>query len=446
MNPISWLANFLGGDFMTQMFLPLLSLIWNNNQAREGNAETEKIIGNAIADWQGLQDLGGGYQDFVSNEYIPQLENIYGQMMNAWNQGFGNVLGAPLGLPGIGTGGPGAGPGGPTQTSTQLISDTWMSPEQKQAWKDRLGADYGKVFDPEGATATSEQQIFDRISAVRPPSAVGDATTVTLDENGNPVETVLYDANASPFAALEQTLPEALQGYAGRFSAGMGELDKLSDEASRRIDRDYGNLLTGAEQSLVDRGLYNTSTLGATQRGVEEGRTRAQTELDDVLARERLNWGSALSNDFLQALERGITGGVGMMGDYGGNLLNAMDAGWTTSFNNLVETQGMIDQLRGMLIPEAPPMMNPFDTFGAMGQARNARNRYNEAMKQTWFDQSGLAQLPTMAIGSLTGGLTGGFGNALGGALFSGLPSGGGGSKLPPVSTYYQEPRYPRGR
>jgi hypothetical protein len=68
-------------------------------------------------------------------------------------------------------------------------------------------------------------------------------------------------------------------------------------------------------------------------------------------------------------------------------------------------------------------MINPFDTFGAMGQARNARNRYNDAMKQTWFEQSGLAQLPTMAIGGLTGGLTSGFGTAAGLSLFNSLGS-----------------------
>ena len=94
--------------------------------------------------------------------------------------------------------------------------------------------------------------------------------------------------------------------YADREFSIMGEMSGLGRAARADLNRRYDQEAGNVEQSLIDRGLGNTTVLGSMTRGVRDQQDRAMNSLNEQLRRERLGYRTALSGDTLGAAERSI--------------------------------------------------------------------------------------------------------------------------------------------
>ena len=94
--------------------------------------------------------------------------------------------------------------------------------------------------------------------------------------------------------------------YASREQHIMGEMSGLGRAARADLNRRYDQEAGNVEQSLIDRGLGNTTVLGSMTRGVRDQQDRAMNSLNEQLRRERLGYRTALSGDTLGSMERSI--------------------------------------------------------------------------------------------------------------------------------------------
>ena len=96
------------------------------------------------------------------------------------------------------------------------------------------------------------------------------------------------------------------QGYGERETTLNDLLGLRGREAASDINRQFNRNQADSRQSLVDRGLYNTTVMDSVGRGIEEDRSRELRGLDEQVTEQELAQLERLSGDTLAAQERGI--------------------------------------------------------------------------------------------------------------------------------------------
>lgn len=97
-----------------------------------------------------------------------------------------------------------------------------------------------------------------------------------------------YQAQASQRTeALKQQREQTLRLGRAAFERARGELSKVGGAARERIGQSREGRLARSQQSLISRGLGNTTILGSRERGIESDIGREQGSLDEMLARMR---------------------------------------------------------------------------------------------------------------------------------------------------------------
>ena len=104
--------------------------------------------------------------------------------------------------------------------------------------------------------------------------------------------------------ANQQRYEDILGGYRDRYGQAMNQLQGLGSVEADRINRRYDSLSGATQQSLVDRGLYNTTIAPGMLRGVERDRAEAHSALQEQIRRENLGYHTQLSGDTLGFMER----------------------------------------------------------------------------------------------------------------------------------------------
>lgn len=87
--------------------------------------------------------------------------------------------------------------------------------------------------------------------------------------------------------ALEKQRARTLKLGRAAFERARGELSKVGGAARERIGMSRERRLGSSQQSLISRGLGNTTILDTAGRGIESDIGREQLSLDDMLARQR---------------------------------------------------------------------------------------------------------------------------------------------------------------
>ena len=103
---------------------------------------------------------------------------------------------------------------------------------------------------------------------------------------------------------VQQLSTNLQQGYGDVYNWGMGQLEGLGEQSRRDIELGARATKSTAIEGLNARGLGNTTTRVSALRGVNADRTAALNRLEDQLAQNRLQWGTALRGNQLQAQER----------------------------------------------------------------------------------------------------------------------------------------------
>lgn len=218
----------------------------------------------------------------------------------------------------------------------------------------------------------------------------------------------LAEQNVGPiFGADANTLDRTLSmpdegwlsGWAGRFKAGMAELDKLGETARGDIAETFRNVRGRGHQELLNRGISPLNPLMEISAGAQESEELAK--LDEILARERLNWGSQLSGDFLNALTSGLSDLSGYDTSMGQNTLNYFTGMWpqvlnqTSNYLNQYSQTGMnfLNMLNNTYQQGAVQGPNPPNwasdwmlPWWQNWQARQAAQQAYQASKPSFWD------------------------------------------------------------
>jgi hypothetical protein len=123
----------------------------------------------------------------------------------------------------------------------------------------------------------------------------------TRGEIGNKYDALTGSVTGDRLTATDRANPQALQGYAGRYEAMRGELDRLSGQERDDLRRSYRSATNTEESRLSQQGLGGTSVTSSMRKGMLRDETDAMRRLSDSLLRERVSTLSGLSGDYLQA-------------------------------------------------------------------------------------------------------------------------------------------------
>lgn len=158
--------------------------------------------------------------------------------------------------------------------------------------------------------------------------------------------------------------PDPIGGYLGRYLSGMAQLDRLGETARRNVREQFDTVSGQAQQSMVDRGLANTTIGPQLQAYIGGQEANAMTDVEETLAAQRLGWGSQLSGDFLNAQTQ-----LGLSGiDLGRQNTMTLADFLTDSYMTDLNTRLGLDQSRlgilGSLMTEGPPRAYWSDALG----------------------------------------------------------------------------------
>lgn len=95
-----------------------------------------------------------------------------------------------------------------------------------------------------------------------------------------------------------------LQGYQDRYNRGLANLEGQGAQQKRDINKQYDSLAAANQQSLVSRGLGNSTLVNNAATSNLRGRTDAVGRLEDALRAQRLALDAQLSGDILGVIER----------------------------------------------------------------------------------------------------------------------------------------------
>lgn len=145
--------------------------------------------------------------------------------------------------------------------------------------------------------------------------------------------------------ANEQRYQDILGGYQTREEAANALVQALGASQAEDINRSYAQSQAGMRQNMVDRGLFNTTVLDSSARGIESDRQKSLRDLTETIARIRLGTMLGTSGDRLGFMERRNDVGPDPMAY--ANLMMQMGAGGVGT--------GFVPQY---------PMMYPQPTYG----------------------------------------------------------------------------------
>lgn len=245
---------------------------------------------------------------------------------------------------------------------------------------------YGTPYTPAGQPNTGSLS-----SAMSIPGAGGDV----INQNDP-----LYSALAGSVPSAASNLPEALRGYAGRYSSGMGLLEGMGTQARKDINKQYNEKQSQASANAVSRGLAGTSVPGAMVAQLEGERSDAIGTLEESLRGQKLNWSSLLSGDFLNAQSNAFTNMNNYNTSMGANALNMFNTGVGQRIGSAADIYGQFANLQNLLVPTGPSQPNWGDVFGTVGN------------NMTALYQPGVGSGAVNPYAAATSGVANNFGNA----------------------------------
>jgi hypothetical protein len=127
------------------------------------------------------------------------------------------------------------------------------------------------------------------------------------------------------------------QGYAARTQAGLAELNSLSDQDTADLNRAWDIEGRIQQINLQQRGLGNSTVMASVGNNVERGRSDALNQLNDRVARERMDYMTQLSSDELASRETQQFRSTGAGLDYLGAQLGQQ----TFDYNALMARLGL---------------------------------------------------------------------------------------------------------
>jgi hypothetical protein len=119
---------------------------------------------------------------------------------------------------------------------------------------------------------------------------------------------------------------ETMGGYADLLRSAMSETDRLGTTERQRIADQYAQATASGKQSLMSRGLGNTTVQDSLDRGLLADRSRAENDLAERVQSQRLGVLNAFGNPLVQAGERLGTQGIGQYAGTIGQQLGAQQA------------------------------------------------------------------------------------------------------------------------
>ncbi|MEW6439232.1 MAG: hypothetical protein AB1508_18940 [Pseudomonadota bacterium] len=211
-------------------------------------------------------------------------------------------------------------------------------------------------------------------------------------------------------AKLELPSDDWLSGYAGRFKAGMAEIDKLGKQVAEDINTQWGRFGAAQSADIRARGMAGTSAMPVAAASTEQRRIADQRRLQENLAQTRLNWGEQLSGDFLNNLGANLMGFQNYDTSMGLNALNEYRKMWpeavttgltlTDAYNALATSgQGMQNQLALAQLVDSPAPVNWGDIFSGVFQDAMSRAQARAAQSA---QQSSFFGRNASALGSLS--------------------------------------------
>lgn len=127
-----------------------------------------------------------------------------------------------------------------------------------------------------------------------------------FDKDGNPVMGELK-GNTGPTqdkTALTSYLGRMntlVGGYKDRYTSLMRNLDEMGAQEKADIGQEFGGVASRAGQDLTSAGLSASTVAPTVQAGIQREKSGAEGRLNESLRNQRLQWGSQLSGDLLNA-------------------------------------------------------------------------------------------------------------------------------------------------
>jgi len=241
--------------------------------------------------------------------------------------GFGGALGGLGGGAGIGGGvfggAPGAGPGGfqgvgapifggggfgaprPPMPAPRPPMPGWSgpsgfysssSPGSKGAVPSWAGPGWAGQASNSGYIINRPTS-FNYANRQSPTGGIGGGATASLWAN---YQQKMHEANEEN----KRRYNELVGLYDQRRARSMAEIDKMSGQETADVNKRFDQMQGAQQQSLMDRGLGNTTVVEATKRGVEADRSADLRRLGDLVAQRRREADIQPDLDKLQFMER----------------------------------------------------------------------------------------------------------------------------------------------
>jgi hypothetical protein len=174
--------------------------------------------------------------------------------------------------------------------------------------------------------------------------------------------------------ARQMSAQEAIKGgYTGLYNDVLGQLAGQGQEQRQQINDDYATAVGKGTQSLIDRGLGNSTIMSSVARGAEFDRARAGNDLSERLGRQNADYMSRLGLSALDYSNAANQQNTNLdLNQY--NWMNTVTAKYPDAnlYARLAEQQGMADEaarmrdeMRGGYAGNPPPSGTVSGTYGS---------------------------------------------------------------------------------
>lgn len=128
--------------------------------------------------------------------------------------------------------------------------------------------------------------------------------TTPFQRSQNPLLQDYASAYQSAQKANQQRYEDVLGVYNQRIGSGMAELDQLGIQSRTDLNSRYDEMGSQQQAGLVGRGLSGTTISNNLRTSNERERGAGLNRLDESHAAMRLDYGSRLTGDLAQFMER----------------------------------------------------------------------------------------------------------------------------------------------
>lgn len=213
----------------------------------------------------------------------------------------------------------------------------------------------------------------------------------------------LLNAQTQGYGNIQQNQAQGLanvgQGYTSMLGNALNNLNLLGQTEGTDLNEQFQRAAANAQQSLIDRGLNNTTVTDAVQRGIGLDKARALTNLAQNVAQQTNNTMAQFGFPALQFGQQAIGANTGLATQGLGNEANIAEQGLNAQQNFLPQISG----LQGEALN--------FGNQAQQQQTQLGQNQLNfmQGVNQTGPDYNTLAQLMIAAGQAGTGYGTNGF-------------------------------------